>query len=70
MELKAYWETLDAAARRQFAKRAGTNVVYLSQLVHKHRRPSADLAKAISKASGDQIPLAKLRPDIWAGAAH
>jgi len=66
MDLKTYWEGLDSAERRKLAKRAKTNMAYLSQLVHQHRRPSPEMAKTLCEATGNAVPLSKLRPDIWA----
>ena len=69
MDLKTYWDELDADGRRRWAKRAKTNIAYLSQIVYGHRRASPEMAKLLHKASDSAVPLEKLRPDIWAGAA-
>jgi DNA-binding transcriptional regulator YdaS (Cro superfamily) len=65
MDLRTFWDKHDAAGRESFAKRAGTNSAYLSQLVYGHRRPSPALARALNVASDGEIPLASLRPDLW-----
>jgi DNA-binding transcriptional regulator YdaS (Cro superfamily) len=65
MDPKNYWDSLDTKGRKRWAKRAGTNIAYLSQIVYGHRRASTDMAKALHEASDKQVPLSKLRPDIW-----
>lgn len=69
MDLKTYTAKLTPEQRRGFADRAGTNLAYLSQLIHGHRRASPTLARRLREASGNQIDLCALRPDVWTGSA-
>ena len=66
MDLKTFVDSLDPAARDDYARRAGTTVAYLYQLTGGHRAPSPALAKRLHVESGQKVKLAKLRPDIWA----
>ncbi|MAB24950.1 MAG: hypothetical protein CMK78_11465 [Pseudomonadales bacterium] len=50
--------------RESVAAEAGTTVGHLWQLSGGHRRASAELAMRLQKASGGEITLAGLRPDI------
>ena len=68
MELKEYFYTLTPDEREGYATRSGTTVDYLIQLIGGHRRASPALAKTLSQESGEQVPLSKLRPDIWEAA--
>ena len=68
MELKEYFYTLTPDEREGYATRSGTTVAYLIQLIGGHRRASPELAKALSKESDEQVPLFKIRPDIWEAA--
>lgn len=65
MLLAHYIESLEPAARREFAHRAGTTDAHLAQLKGGHRRPSAEMAKRLSAASCGVVTLCELRPDIW-----
>lgn len=65
MKLKAYLETSDPVA---LAKAAGTKPVYLSQLVHGHRKPSVKLTKKIEAATKGAVTRFDLRPDIFGHA--
>lgn len=65
MEPKAYWDEIGAKGRIRWARRAGTNTAYLSQIVHGHRRASPEMARSLHEASDTKVPLEKLRPDIW-----
>ena len=65
MELKKYYLGLEMPARRQFCVVAKTTDGYMVQLINGHRRPSPELARLLSVASGGNVTLADLRPDLW-----
>lgn len=70
MDLRRYFKSLSGpAAREAFAKRAGTEKMYVHQLIclsdKSRRRPSPDLARRLSAASGGVVALHEIRPDIW-----
>lgn len=65
MELKTYYMQLSPVAREAYAKRVGTTVGHMSQLVNGHRRASPDMARRLCEASGRKVPLSRIRPDIW-----
>lgn len=69
MDLLTYWKNLDAKGRTRWAKRSGTNTAYLRQIVYGHRLASPELSKSIHEASDTEVPLAKIRPDIWSAVA-
>ena len=54
--------------REEVAKKAGTSVGHLWQLAGGHRRASVELATRLQDASGDEITIAGLRPDLEAMA--
>lgn len=68
MDLKEYVHGLKPVQRERYAKRAGTTVAYLIQLMGGHRRPSVELAKSLSRESGNAVSLTELRPDVWDAA--
>ena len=47
------------------AKAAEISYTYMYQLAHDLRRPSPEVARAISEATNGSISLVDLRPDIW-----
>lgn len=65
MDLKTYVADLTAEQKRTFAKNAGIQRIYLSQLVTGFRRPSAELSRRLHEASGFRVALNELRPDLW-----
>ena len=68
MELRDYFYGLESDDREDYAKRSGTTVAYLIQLIGGHRRPGTELAKALSRESGNEVTLPELRPDVWDAA--
>lgn len=52
-------------ARAKFAADAETTLGYLQQIAYGFSKPSAKLARSISKASGGAIPTWELRPDYF-----
>lgn len=69
MNLKQYLAGLGPDERKAYAKRAGTNTAYLTQLAGEHRQPSPAMARRLSDASDGEVTLAELRPDIWSEVA-
>ncbi|MCG5072248.1 helix-turn-helix domain-containing protein [Paraburkholderia sp. RG36] len=63
----AYFKSLAKAEREKFAEAVGTSVAYLWQIAYKQRRCNESLAIEIEKASGQQVRVEDLRPDVdWA----
>lgn len=61
------WLAKNSADRReQVAKAAGTTVGHLWQLSGGHRKASPELAGRLQEASGGEITIAGLRPDLVA----
>ena len=66
MDALTFLKTAGKAEAERVARAAGSNYVYFSQIAYGHRRPSPDLARKLSEASGGKMTLPKLRPDVWA----
>lgn len=63
----AYFKSLSKDQRDAFASQVGTSVAYLWQIAYKQRRCNESLAIEIEKASGQQVRVEDLRPDVdWA----
>ncbi|MED5492698.1 MAG: hypothetical protein VYD45_11335 [Pseudomonadota bacterium] len=62
--LREWLGKASAERREQVAAAANTSVGHLWQLSGGHRRASVDLAMRLQKASGGEITLAGLRPDV------
>jgi len=62
--LRQWLAQASSERRKAVATEARTTVGHLWQLSGGHRRASADLAIRLQKASGGEITLAGLRPDI------
>lgn len=69
MTLREFIEKHGVAAARDVAAEAGTNYAYFSQIAYGHRRASPHMAQRIEKATGGEVTLCELRPDIWGDAA-
>lgn len=52
--------------REQVAKAACTSVAYLWQLAGAHSRASIELAGRLQEASGGELTIAGIRPDLYA----
>ena len=65
MELKAYYQALNAQEKREFAKAVKTSDGYLRHLVEKRRKASPKLCKRIEVASDNKVTRQELRPDIY-----
>lgn len=55
--------------RQAMASRADTSVAYLWQLAGGHRKASLEMAKRLQDASGGQLTIQGLRPDIFGSVA-
>lgn len=64
MDINAYFQNHNVHDRRELARAAGTKLIYLRQIRHGHRRPSADLAIRLEHASGGLLTARELRPDL------
>ena len=50
--------------RDEVARNAGTSPGYLWQLAGGHRKPTPEIAERLQEASGGEITIAGLRPDL------
>ena len=64
MDIPTYFQQHGIHARRELARAAGTKLIYLRQIRHGLRRPSAELALRLEHASGGLITARELRPDL------
>lgn len=62
--LREWLAKTPADRREEVAKQAGTSVGYLWQLSGGHRKATSDLAARLQDASGGEITIAGLRPDL------
>lgn len=62
-----YWARLSAESKRRLADAVDSEVVYLSQIAHGHRRPSPQLTFELERETG--IRRAEFRPDIYGRAS-
>lgn len=69
MQLIEYKRKHGAEAWQQLAEQAGTSVGYLNLLAYRQRQPSPDMAARLLRASGGQLTLAGLLPDLAAAAS-
>ena len=65
MDAKTFIEKHGRDRAEAVAKRAKTNMAYLGQIAGGHRKPSPHLAKRLVAASGGELTLVDLRPDIY-----
>ena len=68
MNLRTFLDNMVPDDRRAFAKKVGTTANYLNLLHYGVKVPGPLMARKIHDASGQQIPLHELRPDIWKAA--
>lgn len=61
---REYHDTHDKAAIEEMCAAAGTNYAYWRQIAYGHRKPSWQMAQRLAKASGGQLTVRELRPDI------
>ena len=65
MKLKKYTDELGVNGRDSFANQLDISGVYLWQIIHNKRNPSAKVARKIHIATDRTVSLEELRPDIW-----
>lgn len=65
MNLKQYFKQEPYGSKTILAERLGITLTWLGLLVSKKRRPSAELAKKIEKATKGQVSASTLRPDLF-----
>lgn len=68
LHLRKWMASASAERRAEVAASAGTSVGHLWQLAGGHRRASAELAGRLQDASGGEITIIGLRPDLEAFA--
>lgn len=62
--LREWLAAAPAQRRKEVAAAANTTVGHLWQLAGGHRKASAELAERLQDASGGEISIAGLRPDL------
>lgn len=70
MDAYTFIEKHGKPAAEALAHKAGTKYVYFYQIACGHRKPSPALAKALVEASGGELTLTELRPDIYDAIAQ
>lgn len=64
--LRLWMAKTPSDVRETVAKAAGTSVGHLRQLAGGHRKASPELAERLQEASGGELTIAGLRPDLIA----
>jgi len=67
MDALTFLKKVGKSGAEKVARDAGSNYVYFSQIAYGHRRPSPELARRLVDASGGELSLSELRPDLWSG---
>ena len=67
MNMKQYLQKhrKDRQKLRDLAKTVGVQRIYLTQIAGGHCRPSAALAQRIHTATGGEVHMSELRPDVY-----
>jgi DNA-binding transcriptional regulator YdaS (Cro superfamily) len=65
MELKEYFKDEPLGAVNEMAAYLGITNTWLSLLIHKHKRPSPELAVKIEKATQGLVTRYELRSDLF-----
>lgn len=65
MNLKKYFDKQPYGSKTMFAGKVGITPTYLGLLIRKARRPSAEMAKKIEKATKGEVTMHDLRPDLF-----
>jgi len=65
MNLKQYFKDEPYGAKKEMAEHLGITPTWLGLLLRKARRPSAELAKKIEKATQGLVTKKELRPDLF-----
>ena len=64
MDLREWLAGASAEERERVAREANSSVAYLWQLAGGHRRPSLEKSLRIEKATGGDLKVEDLRPDL------
>lgn len=65
MTLIEWFADKPIGAKKEMAEGLGISAVYLSQLIHGHAKPSAEMAIKICKYTKGVVNRKHLRPDIF-----
>lgn len=65
MHLKEYFKGEPHGSKKEMADYLGITPTWLGLLMRKVRRPSAELAKKIEKATQGLVTAKELRPDLF-----
>jgi len=65
MDMHTYWRGLPTAQRAALAESCDTQVVYLSQIAHGHRKASGRLTLRLEQATSGVVTRHDLRPDLY-----
>lgn len=65
MTLIEYFKDEPYGAKKEMADYLGITPTWLGLLMHKARKPSAELAKQIERATQGLVPAKELRPDLF-----
>lgn len=65
MDLKEYFKGEPHGSKKEMADYLGITPTWLGLLMRKVRRPSAELAKKIEKATQGLVTAKELRPDLF-----
>lgn len=65
MKLKKYYLALNTEDRQRFVNSVGTSVGYMNLLLCGARKPSPKLSRRLVAASGGELTLEDLRPDVY-----
>lgn len=65
MTLQEYFADEPYGSKKEMADYLGITLTWLGLLIRKARRPSAELAKRIEKATQGLVPASELRPDLF-----
>lgn len=60
MDAKTFLDEFGKAEAERVAAAAGTNYAYFSQIAHRHRRPSVDMARKLVEASNNRLSFESL----------
>lgn len=64
MDISTYLKTYGYPMATELAKKAGTNLMYLKQIMWGIRKPSAELAIRLEDASHGLLTAYEIRPDL------
>lgn len=65
MDLREYFATEPYGAKKEMSDYLGITLTWLGVIMSKRRRPSAELARKIEKATQGLVTIKELRPDLF-----